>query len=256
MSAMNEGRQPVRPAGASFQRPVGDVHCPRAVSREPECPEDRGGLLHRLTPGLAALGLLAVSCVVAPMAYHDGLPASMPAPGFAAARFEYNRAYWRHDGISAEPNEYFSGGLRFGQEWRQFCFEGGLTVLNPGTFLPCLQGGVGLREPAVTLRALWTPMVVSLVDPPTADFDPMLWWQVSALAGTPRKSRGFGISGGARTSRIGIGPVAVLDYSHSGVSFRLEGSMTFRTPWANSLVQGRVLTVGLSAEPTTEIPRQ
>ena len=209
--------------------------------------------MRRSTPGLAALGLLAVSCAIAPMAYHDGLPASMPAPGFAAARFEYNRAYWWHDGVSEEPAEYYGGGLRFGQEWRQYCFEEGLTVLNPGAFIPCLQGGVGLREPAVTLRALWTPVMLG---PLKLEFDPLLWWQVSALAGTPRKSRGFGISGGARTSRIGLGPVGVLDYSHSGISFRLEGSMTFRTPWADSLVRGRVLTVGLSAEPTKEIPRK
>jgi hypothetical protein len=37
---------------------------------------------------------------------------------------------------------------------------------------------------------------------------------------------------------------------------RLEGSMTFRTPWADSMVQGRVLTLGLSAEPTKEIPHE
>lgn len=209
-------------------------------------------MIRRLTFGLAALGLLATSCVFAPMAYHDGLPASMPAPGFAAVRVEYNRAYWRHDSISAEPYVYWGGGLRFGQEWRRFCFEEGLTVLNPGVTLPCLQGGVGLRNPAVTLRALWTPVALGS----RIQFDPMLWWQVSALVGTPRKLRGFGISTGARTSRIGIGPMAVLDYSHSGISFRLEGSMTFRTPWADSAVQGRVLTVGLSAEPTKEIPRK
>jgi hypothetical protein len=209
--------------------------------------------MRRLMPGLAALGLLTGSCVVAPMAYHDGLPAAMPAPGFAAARFEYNRAYWRVNSFSADPYVYWSGGLRFGQEWRRLCFEEGLTVLNPGKTMPCLQGGVGLRRPAVTLRALWTPVALG---PTRVDLDPMLWWQVSALVGTPRKSRGFGISTGARTSRIGIGPMAVLDYSHSGISFRLEGSMTFRTPWADSAVQGRVLTVGISAEPTKEIPRK
>jgi hypothetical protein len=186
------------------------------------------------------------------MAYHDGLPASMPAPGFAGARFEYNRAYWRHGSISAEPYEYFSGGLRIGQEWRKFCLEEGLTVLNPGVILPCLEGGVGLREPAVTLRFLWTPVTLGS----QVDFDPMLWWQVSALAGTPRKSRGLGISGGARASRVGIGPMTVLDYSHSGISFRVEGSMTFPSPWADVSVQGRVLTFGLSVEPTQEIPRK
>jgi hypothetical protein len=209
--------------------------------------------MRRLMPGMAAMGLLTVSCVVAPMAYHDGLPAAMPAPGFAAARFEYSRAYWRVNNFSVDPYVYWTGGLRFGQEWRRFCFEEGLTVLNPDKIMPCLQGGVGLRVPAVTLRALWTPVALGLT---RVDLDPMLWWQVSALVGTPRKSRGFGISSGARTSRIGIGPMAVLDYSHSGISFRLEGSMTFRTPWADSAVQGRVLTVGISAEPTKEIPRK
>jgi len=208
--------------------------------------------MRRMMTGLAALGLLAVSCVVAPLAYQDGLPASMPAPGFAAARLEYNRAYWRHDSVSAEPYEYWGGGLRFGQEWRKFCFEEGLTLLYPGGFMPCLEGGVGLRNPALTLRALWNPLWVG----GRIELDPMRWWQVSALVGTPRKPRGFGISSGARTSRIGVGPAALLDYTHSGISFRLEGSLTFRTPWADSAVQGRVLTVGLSAEPTREIPRE
>ena len=212
--------------------------------------------MRRAMFGLAALVLLSVSCVMAPVAYQDGLPAYTPAPGFAAARFEYNRQYWRHDSISEEPHDYFVGGVRFGQDWHQYCFEEGLTVLCPSTLLPCLQGGIGLRKPAVTLRALWTPVAVHVVGQLKAHFDPLFWWQVSALAGTPRKPRGFGISGGARTSRIGIGPVAVLDYTHSGISFRLEGSMTFRTPWADSMVQGRVLTLGLSAEPTKEIPHE
>jgi hypothetical protein len=203
-------------------------------------------------PGLVAFGLLSVSCVIAPVAYHDGLPACTPAPGFAAARFEYNRTYWWHGNTREKPDEYFGGGLRFGQDWRRFCFEEGLTMLYPGALLPCLQAGVGLRNPAVTLRALWTPVSVG----GRIDFDPMLWWQVSALVGTARTSRGVGFSGGARTSRIGIGPVAVLDYSLSDISFRLEGSVTFRSPWADSNVQGRVLTVGLSAEPTKEIPHK
>jgi hypothetical protein len=207
--------------------------------------------MRRLTPCLVALGLLSASCVIAPIAYQDGLPASTPAPGFAAARFEYNRAYWWHGNTLEEPDEYFGGGVRFGQDWRRFCFEEGLTVLYPGALLPCFQGGFGLREPAVTLRALWTPVLVDNA----FHFDPMLWWQVSALVGTPRKAQGFGLSAGARTSRIGIGPVALLDYSQSGISFRLEGSLTVRPPWGDAAVQGQVLTVGLGAEPTKEIPK-
>jgi len=212
------------------------------------------GLMRRLVPCLAALGLLSGSCVVAPIAYHDGLPACTPAPGMAAARFEYNRAYWWHGNTRERPAEYICGGVRFGQDWRRFCFEEGLTVLYPGAFVPCLQGGVGLRDPAVTLRALWSPGWRLVAD--DIQFDLLRWWQVSTLVGTARRSRGFGFSGGARTSRIGIGPVAVLDYSLSGISFRLEGSMAFRPPWQDSTVQGRVLTVGLSAEPTKEIPHK
>jgi hypothetical protein len=207
--------------------------------------------MRRLTFASAALALVAASCVVAPIAYQDGLPAATPAPGFAAVRFEYNRAYWWHDGVAEKPGEYFSGGLRFGQDWRRFCFEEGFTALYPGLLLPCLQAGIGLRRPAVTVRALWTPVAMSGV---SVTFDPILWWQASALVGTPRNPRGFGASFGGRTSRIGIGPLGVLDYSHSGISFRLEGSLTFPTPWADENVRGRVLTLGLSAEPSKPLP--
>ena len=205
----------------------------------------------RWVPGLAALGLIIVSCAVAPVAYHDGLPASTPAPGFAAARFEYSRAYWWNRGDPQRLRDCFMGGVRFGQDWRWLCFEEGLTVLYPGELLPCLQAGIGLRAPAVTLRALWTPVSFRS----RIHFDPTRWWQVSGLIGTPRRSRGLSVSYGARTSRIGIGPVALMGYTHSGISIRLETSMTFPTPWAESRVQGRVLTVGLSAEPTKGISK-
>lgn len=195
--------------------------------------------------------MLSTCCIVAPIAYQDGLAAPTPAPGFAAARFEYNRWYWRHDTVAEAPEHYYDGGVRFGQEWRQFCFEEGLTVLYPDVFLPCLEGGIGLRDPAVTLRALWTPVAIGS----HVSFNPRLWWQFSALIGTPRKTRGFGISYGARTSRVGIGPVAALDYTISGISLRLEGSMTFPPAWADSNVQGQVLTVGLCAEPTKKVFR-
>jgi hypothetical protein len=207
--------------------------------------------MRRLMPGLAALGLLSASCVIAPTVFHDGLPASMPAPGFGAARFEYNRSYWLHGSTSERPDEYFGAGVRVGQDWRWFCFEEGLTLLYPGAFLPCLQGGIGLREPAVTLRALWTPVSVG----GRIEFDPMLWWQVSGLIGTPRKSRGFGVSYGVRASRIGIGPALLVDYTFRDIALRLEGSMTVPSPWAGANVQGRVFTIGLSAEPTKEIPK-
>jgi len=205
--------------------------------------------MYRLTATLVALGLLSACCVIPPIAYHDGLPAATPMPGTAAARMGYNRFFWHHDSSWERPGEYFFGGLRFGQDWRRFSFEEGLTVLLPGTVLPCLQAGVGLREPALTVRALWTPLAISS----QVHFDPMLWWQLSALAGTPRNELGPGFSAGVRTSRLGIGPEALADFTLRDISFRLEGSMTFRTPWADSVVQGTVLTVGLTAEPSKAI---
>jgi len=193
------------------------------------------------------LGLLSTGCVVAPIAYQDGLSATTPAPGFAAARLEYNRWYWRHDSIDEAPEYYLTGGLRFGQEWRQFSFEQGLTAIYyPEVLLPCIEGGIGLRDPAVTLRALWTPVAVG----GRISFNPKLWWQFSGLIGTPRKIRGFGVSYGARTSKVGIGPVAVLDYTIAGITARLEASMTFPPAWVDSNVRGKVLTAGLSVEPT------
>ena len=98
--------------------------------------------MNRLASSLAAVVLLMAACTIPPVAFHDGLPAATIAPGDAAARIQYNRGWWFRDG-KTEPMQYFSGGLRFGQDWGRFCFEEGLTVLNPGGVLPCLHGGIG-----------------------------------------------------------------------------------------------------------------
>jgi hypothetical protein len=210
-------------------------------------------MMRRLFSGIPAVGLLSVACVTAPIAYQDGLPAATPAPGTIAARLGYNRQYWWLDGRLQQPDDYFTGGARFGQEWRWLCFEEGLTlVYRNQSPLPCLEGGVGLRSPAVTLRGLWTPVWVGS----RTSFALIRWWQVSGLLGTPRNARGLGVSGGARTSRIGIGPIVVLDYAHRDVSLRLEASMTVPTPWANDRVKGNVLTVGLNVEPSRPLPRK
>ena len=210
-------------------------------------------MIRILLAGIAAVGLLSVACVTAPIAYQDGLPAATPAPGTIAARLGYNRLYWWLDGKLQRPDDYLTGGARFGQEWRWLCFEEGLTLVYRNNYLlPCFEGGVGLRSPAVTLRALWSPVWVGS----RTSFALIRWWQVSGLIGTPRKARGLGVSYGARTSRIGIGPVAVLDYAHRGVSLRLEASMTFPTPWVDNSVKGKVLTVGLNVEPTRALPRK
>ena len=201
--------------------------------------------MRHLAVSLVTAGLLSVSCVRPPIAYQDGLPAATPPPGSVAARFMYNRSYWRHGNTDKYLGPCFGGGVRFGQDWRALCFEEGLTVLYPNVLLPCLQAGIGLRRPAVTLRCLWTPVAVG----GGVRFDPMLWWQVSGLVGSPRTSKGLGVSYGARTSRIGIGPVAVLDYTHSGISLRLESSVIFPPPWASQMIRGKVPMLGLSAEP-------
>jgi hypothetical protein len=203
-----------------------------------------------LAPVLVALCLFVVSCATAPIAYHDGLPASVPPPGYAAARLGYNRMYWWHGYSEPDEGEYIFGGFRLGQDWRRMCFEEGMTLLFPNGVLPCLQVGVGLRNPAVMVRGMWTPVAVTGGG---VTVDPLAWWQISGLVGTPWKERGLGASVGARTSRLGIGPVAVLEYSTNGGAFRLESSMTFRAPWADENVSGRVLTVGLSLEPSRDI---
>jgi hypothetical protein len=69
----------------------------------PQFSNRKGDVMRFLATVLVASGLLAVSCVTAPIAYQDGLPASMPPPGYAAARLGYNRMYWWH-GYS-EPEE-------------------------------------------------------------------------------------------------------------------------------------------------------
>jgi hypothetical protein len=202
---------------------------------------------------MTAVGLLSVACVTAPTAYQEGLPAATPAPGTVSARLGYNQLYWWLDGTLQQPDDYFTGGARFGQEWHWLCFEEGLTlVYRNNSLLPCLEGGVGLRSPAVTLRALWTPVWVGGRTSLALD----RWWQVSGLVGTTRKARGLGVSGGARTSRIGIGPVAVLDYARRDVSLRLEASVTVPTPWASNKVKGEVLSVGMNVEPARALSRR
>jgi hypothetical protein len=207
----------------------------------------------RLRSVLLGIGLLSASCVVPPVVYQDGLPAATPVPGFAAARIGYNRDFWHHDSTWERPGEYMYGGVRFGQDWSLFSFEEGLTVLYPGGVLPCLQGGVGMRAPAaLTLRALWTPVSYS----GGFSFDPMLWWQLSLLAGTERQACGPGITCGLRASKLGMGPCVLADYAFGDISLRLEGSLTSRAPWAEENVRGTVLAAGLSVEPTKAIPRQ
>jgi hypothetical protein len=208
--------------------------------------------MRSLLPAMAALGLVAVACV-APIAYQDGLPAATPPSGAAAARLEYNRTYWWTDHYGPTEGEYFVAGFRVGQEARDLCFEEGGTLILGDMFMPCLQGGIGLRSPAVTLRALWTPLMANAN---RVTLRPLAWWQVSALVGTPARARGLGASVGGRTSRLGIGPLAVLDYAANGGAFRLEGSMTFPPPWAGDAVTGRVLTVGLSMEPSRDLRRK
>jgi hypothetical protein len=204
-------------------------------------------MLTRPVARIALIVLLSVSCVSPPIMYQDGLAATTPQPGHFAARIGYNQSHWWHGDISVDLGPYLGGGVRTGQDWGRFCFEEGLTLLYPDALLPCLQCGVGLRSPAIMIRALWTPLSVSR----RVRFAPLLWWQGSALVGTPRRQRGFGASCGIRTSPTGIGPVTALDYAAAGGSARLEGSMAFRPPWAkDENIQGRVLMLGLTMEPT------
>lgn len=205
--------------------------------------------MKQLLPFVAALGLVAVSCL-APIAYHDGLPAAALPPGYVGARIEYNRSYWWTGRDGPEQGEYFVGGLRVGQKTRSLSFEEGGTLIFGDMFMPCVQGGVGLLSPAVILRALWTPLEA---DVSGVTLKPLAWWQLSGLVGTPWKARGLGASVGARTSRLAVGPVAEVDYATGDGAFRLESSLTFRPPWASEDVSGRVLTVGLSMEPTRDI---
>jgi hypothetical protein len=108
-----------------------------------------------LTPGLAVLGLLAVSCVAAPIVYHDGLPVSMPAPGFAAVRVEYNRAYRRHDSIAQEPTEYFGGVLLYEARPESTCPGPLSEVRIPGAG----AGGRLYPGPRQTEQVAWVALV-------------------------------------------------------------------------------------------------
>ena len=118
-------------------------------------------------------------------------------------------------------------------------------MVASSTTLPMLHVGVGLARPSLMLRAMWSP--VEFLDRPVFDVD--RWWQATALVGSGPLARGFGWAAGVRTSRFGLGPVALAEYNMAGVTLRLEGSCTMKSPWAPEKTEGQVLTLGLGVEP-------
>jgi hypothetical protein len=175
-----------------------------------------------------AAALATSSCVVAPVAYHEGVAAPAPPPGTVEGAFGYHRMFWNVDNDWVQ-GEYFGFHARVGQRLGPLAFEEGLSWQNNG--LLGLRAGVGLRRPCITLRGMWAPLLLS---PRDIGFDPDNWWQFSLLGGSPRYDAFLGWAFGGRASKLGIGPVLVGEIQPlPSLALRAELSVTGRAPWAD-----------------------
>lgn len=183
---------------------------------------------------LAVCGLLLLlsACVLPPVVYHEALPAQAPQSEVLALRGEYGAFTWnRAEGTAG----YSLLGARVGGEIGKMAVDGGLGMLYTSPFI---QMGVGLSRPAMMLRGMTT-------------FDG--WWQASLLVGPSFRNRGFNWSIGGISSRFGIGPSLVLENRWGPVTVRGQGSVTWRAPWADTTVQGSVMSFSLAVEPNINV---
>ena len=184
--------------------------------------------------------LLLAACTLPPVVFHDGLPAQVPGPGELAVRGQMNAMYWSESG--GDPGVvpgFVTLGARVGSDVGPVAVEGGAGLL--GVSVPYFHLGVGSSRPAVTLRGL------VFTDG---------WWQASLLGGPPRKPSGFNWSVGLGSSTLGFGPNVVMENRWGAFTFRGQGSLTWRAPWADTSVKGTVLSVGIGVEPNIDLKRK
>jgi hypothetical protein len=182
--------------------------------------------------------LLFTACVVPPVVFHDGLPAQVAGPGELAVRGGLNAMYWSEDRGSPVVPGYLTFGARMGGDVGPVSVEGGAGLM--GVTVPYFHLGLGLSRPAVKLRG-------------SAFSDG--WWQASLLGGPPRKSTGFNWSVGFGASTLGFGPNLLLENRWGPVTVRGQGSLTWRASWADTMVRGTVVSIGIVAEPHIDLTR-
>ncbi len=200
---------------------------------------------------LACVALFAAGgCTMAPIAFHDGLPAWTPGPGQPEASIGYNRAYW-YIGEYQGSDWYLTPGFRWGLAESPLAADIGLTsvVAKSGGEFGALLGpalGIGYQGQGVNVLVRPSAYIISIIPGIGAQWafdDPIFFWQVSLLAGNNYQSGLTHFSGGGRIGRLGIGPVFLVDHTFGQVILRLEASYMF--PRTSESV-GRLLSVGLT----------
>ncbi len=202
---------------------------------------------------LFSLILFLIRCALAPVAYHEDLPAYSPELGFPEIRFGLHQKYWFRDSKWSKER-YGNFGIRTGQRFSIFNFEQGLASYSfTNKIMLGLQAGIGLKNSLLRIRGTWFPLNIysypySYTEPVKVEFKVKdAWWQINLLAGTNYRPKGFGWYLGGRASNYAIGPFLGVELGQDIVSFRSEASATFKSFWAPQSVKGQVYTIGFSA---------
>jgi hypothetical protein len=193
--------------------------------------------------------VLAIRCTpIPPVVHHEGLPAYIADCWPPELNGGSSLLYWRHDSIE-DGMLIFNGVARTGQHLGLFSVEEGISTILAGNVLLGPVVGIGLRRPAVTLRGSAYPIVVG--ERGVTARVRGEWWQAHLLAGTPFRAHGLGGSVGAEASPYGIGPIIMGELATPDLLWRVEIAGTWKAPWADRSVRGRVYSLGISAAART-----
>lgn len=199
------------------------------------------------------LMLFLMRCAIAPVAYHEDLPAYSPEWGFPEIRFGLHQKYWYRDS-EWSSERYGNFGIRVGQRLNILNLEQGLVSYSfTNKIILGLHAGIGLKNSLLMIRGAWFPLNIysypySYPEPVKVEFKVKdAWWQISLLTGTNYRPKGFGWYLGGRASNYAIGPFLGVELGQDIASFRTEASATFKSFWAHQRVKGQVFTIGFSA---------
>lgn len=215
-----------------------------------------------------AAAVLSCSCVSAPIAYHDGLPAWTPPGGTQEFRIGSHRMFFSDESIRQSVGSgewYITPGWRTGLvagDWSAEYGAQALAEFRPSEFN--LAGGVGAgigrTRPSIALRLAWYGLQFGYapsLGPPNAALTP--YYQLSLLAGTDRKPNGLHGAAGFRMSPMALGPMVLGEYSRGRAAIRAEASLMLPPPvllfpvwWGGpTTLRGRTLAFGLTLAGTT-----
>jgi hypothetical protein len=187
---------------------------------------------------ISALILLSTGCILAPVAYHEGNMGYPTDPGSFDMRAGVHSGVWNSDS-GLRVLSYADIGASVGAKVGPVALELGGNIFTGTGFTAGLQVGVGIVGVPIMLRASAYPT------DPTYFLD-QPWWQFTLLGGTPKRTSGFGISGGAGVSKLGVGPMLVGEYRFSEAALRVELSAGEKAPWASSSGDGKAIMLGVS----------